>query len=159
MSTRSSDSNRPGATFIGVHLSVADMAAALDFYRRIGLAVPDGSDAAPHVELDLGHGVHIALSNLEITRAYDPGWRAPSGPPRGALQFRLPSREAVDRLYEQLVSAGYTGHLEPFDAFWGNRYAEVDDADGNRVGFHSPRPPRGTPHGGPGSEAARRSGS
>lgn len=139
MSTRSSDSNRPRPTFIGVHLTVEDMAAALDFYRRIGLPVPEGSDSAPHVELDLGNGIHLAFSNLEITKAYDPGWRTPAGPPRGALQFQLASRAAVDALYDELVAAGYAGHLEPVDAFWGNRYAEVDDADGNLVGFHSPR--------------------
>ena len=36
--------------------------------------------------------------------------------------------------------------LPPFDAFWGSRYAEVCDPDGNVLGFHSPadharRPP------------------
>lgn len=141
MTTRSSDANRPRPTYIGVHLTVRDMAAAMDFYRRIGLPIPEGSDAAPHVELDLENGVHLAFSTLEITRMYDPGWRAPSGPPRGALQFRLASRAAVDALYAELGSAGYAGRLEPIDAFWGNRYAEVDDADGNRIGFHGPAQP------------------
>lgn len=141
MSTRSGASDRPRPAFLGLHLTVENMAAALDFYRRIGLHVPAGSDAAPHVELDLGNGMHLALSNLEITRAYDPGWRTPSGAPRGALQFGLASPSAVDALYAALVSAGYAGHLAPIDAFWGDRYAEVDDADGNRVGFHSPRRP------------------
>ncbi len=37
-----------------------------------------------------------------------------------------------------MTSAGYTGHLAPFDAFWGARYAVIDDPDGNHVGIMSP---------------------
>jgi uncharacterized glyoxalase superfamily protein PhnB len=40
-------------------------------------------------------------------------------------------------MYAVLTAAGYHGHLAPVDAFWGNRYAEVDDPDGTIVGFHS----------------------
>ena len=29
--------------------------------------------------------------------------------------------------------AGYEGHKEPWDAFWGHRYAIVHDPDGNGV--------------------------
>jgi len=131
-------STPPHARFLGYHLSVRDMAAAMDFYRRLGLALPPDAETLPHVEIDLGNGLHLAFSDLEITRAYDPGWRTPSGPPRGALQFRLASVEAVDALYDELVAAGYHGHLAPKDAFFGDRYAEVEDADGNLVGFHGP---------------------
>lgn len=63
-------------------------------------------------------------------------------PPASALQFLLESREAVDRVYGVLTDAGYHGHLAPIDAFWGGRYAEVDDPDGTIVGFHSPRDAR-----------------
>jgi uncharacterized glyoxalase superfamily protein PhnB len=126
------------AGFIGVHLVTADMAAALDFYRHIGLEVPDGAEEQVHVTLDLGNGAQLELSTVALARAYDPGWRDPSAPPASALQFRLASRDAVDDLYAELTAAGYHGHLAPFDAFWGNRYAEVDDPDGNLVGFHSP---------------------
>ena len=31
-----------------------------------------------------------------------------------------------------------TPHLEPIDAFWGARYAVVNDPDGNHVGIMSP---------------------
>ena len=122
--------------FIGVHLAVADITSSAEFYRAIGLPVPDNSDLGEHVEVDLGGGTHLALSTERVVRMYDPGWRVPARPPGGALQFQLSPRDAVDRLYEQLVGAGYQGHLAPIDAFWGNRYAEVDDPDGNIVGLH-----------------------
>jgi uncharacterized glyoxalase superfamily protein PhnB len=130
-----------GSAFIGVHLDVQDMAAAVEFYRRIGLSIPDSGSDMEHVEIDVGSGTHISLSTPEVMRAYDPGWRPANRPPGNALQFRLGSREAVDTLYSELTAAGYTGHLAPIDAFWGNRYTEVEDPDGNIVGFHSPTDP------------------
>jgi uncharacterized glyoxalase superfamily protein PhnB len=127
--------------FIGMHLTVEDMAATVEFYRRIGLSIPDWDPDMGHVEIDVGSGTHISLSTAEVMRAYDPGWRPANRPPGNALQFRLASREAVDTLYSELTTAGFAGHLAPIDAFWGNRYAEVDDPDGNIVGFHSPTDP------------------
>lgn len=124
--------------FIGVHLAVADLKAAAAFYRRVGLELPDEADLGEHVEVDLGAGRHLAMSTERVVRMYDPGWRKPQTPPAAALQFQLESREAVDSLFRDLTAAGYHGHLSPIDAFWGNRYAEVDDPDGNVVGFHSP---------------------
>jgi uncharacterized glyoxalase superfamily protein PhnB len=130
-------SDLPQPSFIGVHLTVRDMDAAIDFYRLCGLAVPEPVGGGSHAEIELGGGVHLALSTEALTRRYDPGWRAPNPPPGSALQFQLESRDAVDELYARLIAAGYHGHLPPADAFWGNRYAEVDDPDGNIVGFHS----------------------
>jgi uncharacterized glyoxalase superfamily protein PhnB len=39
----------------------------------------------------------------------------------------------VDSLYAELTGAGYEGHLAPWDAFWGQRYAVLRDPDGNDV--------------------------
>jgi catechol 2,3-dioxygenase-like lactoylglutathione lyase family enzyme len=41
------------------------------------------------------------------------------------------------------VSAGHGEHVqqEPYDAFWGARYAVVSDPDGNGVGIMSPIDP------------------
>jgi uncharacterized glyoxalase superfamily protein PhnB len=129
----------PGSpTFVGVHLSVRDVRASLAFYRCAGLDVPDPVGGGAHAEIDLGNGLRLALSSPEVSRLYDPGWREPQGAASAALQFDLPTRAAVDETYDRLVDAGYAGHLAPTDAFWGSRYAEVDDPDGNIVGFHSP---------------------
>jgi len=125
-------------TFIGVHLTVRDMVASAGFYRELGLGVPNDADLGEHVEIDLGGGAHLALSTERVTRMYDPGWRTPQTPPAGALQFQVRERTDVDALYGRLLEAGHSGHLGPIDAFWGNRYAEIEDPDGNVVGIHSP---------------------
>jgi uncharacterized glyoxalase superfamily protein PhnB len=39
----------------------------------------------------------------------------------------------LDRLHAELTAAGYRSDGDPFDAFWGQRYATVLDPDGNPV--------------------------
>lgn len=40
--------------------------------------------------------------------------------------------------HRELVAAGHRGRLEPYDAFFGARYAMVDDPDGHAIGLMSP---------------------
>ena len=53
------------------------------------------------------------------------------------IGFRVAARSTVDETFEQLKSAGYEVQKEPYDAFWGARYAVVADPDGNAVGIMS----------------------
>ena len=54
------------------------------------------------------------------------------------MAFRVDSPADVDAAYERLVSLGYDGHKEPWDAPWGQRYALVRDPDGNGVDLFCP---------------------
>ena len=36
-------------------------------------------------------------------------------------------------MYRTLMAAGVESHKEPWDAFWGQRYAVVKDPDGNHI--------------------------
>lgn len=116
-----------------VGVVVADMAQSLAFYRRLGLDVPASADTEPHVEVPLPGGLRLAFDTVETIRSFDPGWTPPAGSHRIALAFACDSPAEVDATFQALVSAGHTGHLEPWDAFWGQRYAAVQDPDGNSV--------------------------
>jgi uncharacterized glyoxalase superfamily protein PhnB len=122
--------------FVGVHLTVNNLAKSADFYRMVGLKLPADTDLGEHVEIDLGGGAQLALSTERVARMYDPGFREPFGQTASALQFQVNSRQGVDDLYRSLTGSGYAGHLAPVEAFWGGRYAEVDDPDGNIIGLH-----------------------
>ncbi|WP_329363767.1 VOC family protein [Streptomyces sp. NBC_00669] len=115
-----------------VSLTVADMAASLAFYRRLGLELPDDADGQPHVEVVLPGGLRVAWDTVETVRSFDPGWKPAVGA-RVALAFDCGSPEGVDACYGELTDAGHEGHLKPWDAFWGQRYAVVHDPDGNTV--------------------------
>lgn len=122
-----------------VELVVSDMAATLAFYRRLGVAIPADADAAPHVDVELG-SLRLAFDTQETIRSFDPGWTPPSGGHRMALAFACESPAEVDAAFAELTGAGYHGHLAPWDAFWGMRYAVVHDPDGTPVDLFAPLP-------------------
>lgn len=116
-----------------IGLVVEDMARSLAFYRMLGFDLPPEADGEPHVEASLRGGLRIAWDTVETVRSFDPGWTPASGGHRIALAFSCDDAAAVDSTYAELIGAGYDGHKEPWDAFWGQRYAIVLDPDGNSV--------------------------
>jgi uncharacterized glyoxalase superfamily protein PhnB len=116
-----------------VGIVVADMGKALAFYRRLGLDVPAGADGEPHVEVTLPGGLRMAWDTIETIRSFAPEWTPASGGPAMSLAFRCDSPAEVDRVFADLVGASHRGVHEPWDAFWGQRYATVADPDGNHV--------------------------
>ncbi|HEX6197218.1 MAG TPA: VOC family protein [Jiangellaceae bacterium] len=129
--------NTPQFNAIGT--AVADMAAALAFYRALGLDVPAGADGEPHVEIPLTSGVKLMLDTYDTVRAFDPDW-TPPGRGQMNLAFECASPADVDATYKAITGAGHHGHLEPWDAFWGQRYAVVHDPDGNGVDLYAALP-------------------
>ncbi len=119
-----------------LNLVVADMDATVSFYRRLGLPI-DAQPGAHHVAVELAGGMLVEFDSVQFVSEWDSGWSGATG---GAtvLGFSLASPEAVDETYAQLTGDGYRGHQQPYDAFWGARYAIVDDPDGNPVGLMSP---------------------
>lgn len=130
-----------------LNLVVRDMQATLTFYRLLGLDIPDRAvwrtNSGPHhVEVEMSNGVHLAFDSIAMAKQYNAGWQDPTaGGSRGVIGFSLPSREAVDQRYSELTAAGYHGLQPPYDAFWGSRYAIIEDPDGNHVGLRSPQDP------------------
>jgi uncharacterized glyoxalase superfamily protein PhnB len=118
--------------FEALGVVVSDMARALAFYRRLGLEFPDDADSDGHVEAQLPGGLRFMLDTEDVVRSFDSEWQRPNGSPVG-LAFACDSPADVDRLYAELTGAGYEGHMEPMDAFWGQRYAQVRDPDGTVV--------------------------
>ncbi|MFJ3326564.1 VOC family protein [Streptomyces griseus] len=114
-----------------ISIITADLAASLAFYRRLGLDIPDGAESAPHVEVTLPGGQRLLWDTEEVIASFDPAWKRPAdGGERVALAFVCDSPREVDAVYAELTGAGYTGHLKPWDAVWGQRYAVVLDPDG-----------------------------
>jgi catechol 2,3-dioxygenase-like lactoylglutathione lyase family enzyme len=116
-----------------IGLVVADMERSLAFYRRLGLEISIDAAAEDHAEAHLASGMRVMWDTEEGIGSFDSGWTPSTGRPRVALAFACESAGEVDRLYGELTAAGYAGQREPWDAFWGQRYATVGDPDGNPV--------------------------
>lgn len=125
----------PRLDLIGI--IVQDMAASLAFYRRLGFDIAAEADTEGHVEAMAG-GLRIAWDTVEVIKGFDPGWLPPVGDHRIGVAFLCDSATEVNELYADLTAAGYAGYKEPWDAFWGQRYAIVRDPDGNPIDLFAP---------------------
>ncbi|WP_300645399.1 VOC family protein [Nocardioides sp.] len=131
---------RPRAVLDQLNIVVKDMARAVDFYTRLGLEVPSTLPVwQGHHRTVEGAGLDVDLDSAAFARHWNQGW--PAGAAGVVLGFRVASREEVDALYAELTAAGHAGPQPPYDAFWGARYAVVEDPSGNAVGLMSPVDP------------------
>ncbi|MEM9515552.1 MAG: VOC family protein [Actinomycetota bacterium] len=126
--------------FDQINLVVADMDATVEFYELLGLEIPDTIPAfrRHHRSARVGDGLDLDFDSVQFARL----WNAGSAPARGGgvvIGFRVTSREEVDETHSRIVDAGHASLQQPYDAFWGARYAVVQDPDGNAVGIMSDR--------------------
>jgi catechol 2,3-dioxygenase-like lactoylglutathione lyase family enzyme len=125
-----------------VTVIVADMEAAVAFYRRLGVAIPDGDPEWGHMHRSatLPSGANLDFDSVEFVPTWDKGWSGP-GAGSSVIGFAVETREQVDVIHADMTAAGFASEQEPFDAFWGARYAMLADPDGNLVGIMSPIDP------------------
>jgi len=118
-----------------VGIVTADMAESVRFYRLLGFAVPDPSP--DHLDTTLPNGVRLMFDTEGVIGSFDPGWRRANGN-QLSLAFECGSAAEVDEIHQRVVAAGFTSRKEPWDAFWGQRYAQVRDPDGAVVDLFAP---------------------
>jgi uncharacterized glyoxalase superfamily protein PhnB len=118
-----------------IGIVVSDMAESIRFYRFLGLDVPETPDEG-HVEASLPSGVRLMLDSEETVKSFRPDWTRAAGNQVG-LAFECGSAAEVDETYAGAVEAGFHGEKEPWDAFWGQRYAQLADPDGVSVDLYA----------------------
>lgn len=111
---------------------MSNMGDAMQLYRELGLEFVMGDEGETHTEAAGPGGLRLMFDTEESVKSFS-NWERPTGSHRMALAFKCDSPDEVDRLYSQLIAAGAKAHLDPFDAFWGQRYATVLDHDGNGI--------------------------
>ncbi len=72
------------------------------------------------------------LDGEDVIKSFRPDWTRETGN-QIALAFACTSPADVDETYQRVVDAGFEGDKEPWDAFWGHRYAQLRDPDGVQI--------------------------
>lgn len=120
-------------------LIVQDMDKSLAFYRRLGLAIPEGSEAKTHVEVKMGSGLTLFLDSQprrwdpQFVRNDDPEHSAATDNYRSLLEFYLGPQDAVETKYAELTDFGYQGKRVPYGTPFGMCFAMLHDPDGNTI--------------------------
>ncbi|MBV8189210.1 MAG: VOC family protein [Alphaproteobacteria bacterium] len=139
------DRRRPALNQINI--VSRDLDAAIAFYRRLGVDIADqnvwrtasGAHHANAARDEGASGIDVDIDSVAFAQIWNTGWRGRddlSG--RVVVGFGVASRSEVDRLYGEMTAVGYRGLQPPYDAFWGARYAVIEDPGGLAVGLMSP---------------------
>jgi catechol 2,3-dioxygenase-like lactoylglutathione lyase family enzyme len=118
-----------------IGIAVADLERSLRFYRLLGLELPEDPGEG-HVEATMANGTRLMFDSEDVIRSFLPDWIRANGN-QVSLAFECASPAEVDEVYARVVAAGFEGEKEPWDAFWGQRYALLGDPDGVRVNLYA----------------------
>jgi catechol 2,3-dioxygenase-like lactoylglutathione lyase family enzyme len=118
-----------------VGIVTSDMARSIAFYRLLGLDVPE-TPGEGHVDVLLPSGVRLMLDTEEVIRSFRADWERSTGN-QLSLALQCASPAEVDEVYAKVVAAGFHGEKEPWDAFWGQRYAQLADPDSVPVDLYA----------------------
>jgi catechol 2,3-dioxygenase-like lactoylglutathione lyase family enzyme len=124
----------PDLNAIGI--VVSDMTRSIRFYRMLGLDVPE-TPAEGHVDTFLPNGARFMLDSEDTVRSFAPEWTRATGN-QISLAFECAGASEVDALYGRMVDGGFEGEKAPWDAFWGQRYAQLRDPDGVGIDLYAP---------------------
>lgn len=133
----------PGPAIDQINIVAGDLEATISFYRLLGLELRDpirtAAGEAFHVNGTPASGVALEADSPAFARVWNEAWgQEQQLAGRVVIGLRVAERAEVDRLYEEMAAAGHRGLQPPYDAFWGARYAIVEDPDGVAVGLMSP---------------------
>ena len=121
------------AQLAAIGIVTRDVSSATRFYRTLGVEVSEPSAEDQHFEATLPNGLRLMWDAESMIQQLDSEWRRPEGGAAVVLAFECATPAEVDETYRRVVDGGFEGKKEPFDAFWGQRYATVVDPDGNPV--------------------------
>lgn len=133
-----------------INLVCRDPDASIAFYRRLGVEIPEdriwrtatGAHHSSAADQPTEETIRFDLDSTAFAQRWNTGWKGQSDlGGRIVVGFSVATRADVDTVFHDMTGAGYRGLQEPHDAFWGARYAIIEDPDGIAVGVMSPISP------------------
>lgn len=109
-----------------------DLARSIEFYRTLGLNVPDPHPDRPVAIHRAPNGFSIVFTTGDVAALYDANWTRSESGYQQVMEFVVEDDATVDTLWNTLTSAGYRGRTAPRH-ITGPYAALVNDPDGNAV--------------------------
>lgn len=109
-----------------------DLQRSIEFYRLLGLDVPDPHPDRPVSIYRMSNGVTFIFTTGDLAQRFDPGWLRPDRGYQQVMEFLVEDEASVDAVWARLTAAGYHGRTAP-RPITGPYATMVDDPDGNVV--------------------------
>lgn len=108
----------------------------VEFYSLLGFQFPEFKDDEGHLEPKTPDGAaRLMIDRKAIVRDIIGEDPKPGNHSSFAVHYDSPAE--VNEVAKKVVDAGFTVVKEPWDAFWGQRYAVVEDPDGYKVDLYA----------------------
>ena len=119
-----------------VGVSSTNISKTVEFYSLLGFTFPEFSNNEQHVEAITTEGsARLMIDSEELMTQLLGQKPQPGNHASFAIQYDLP--DDLNKVADNLKEAGFTVVKEPWDAFWGQRYAVVQDPDGYKVDLYA----------------------
>lgn len=118
-----------------VGVTSSNIRKSVEFYSVLGFEFPTFNEDEQHIESTSGDVAKLMIDSKNIVKDIIRQEPKPGNHSSFAIQYDS-SRE-VDDIVQKIKTAGFTVVKEPWDAFWGQRYAIVADPDGYKVDLYA----------------------
>lgn len=114
-----------------------DMKKSIEFYTLLGFEFPSFTENEDHIESKPQNGsAKLMIDTFDLIKNIIGKNPVPGNHSSFALEYNSPTE--IDQVVGRIKIAGFTVVNNPWDAFWGQRYAIVEDPDGYKVDLYAP---------------------
>lgn len=118
-----------------IGISSKSLTKSIKFYEIVGFEFPKLSGKDKHIESINNAGAKLMLDDAGFVKEMIGTTPLPSNHSNFAIQYD--SVEELNKVVYKLVETGYTIFKQPWDAFWGQRYAIIKDPDGYMLDLYA----------------------
>jgi catechol 2,3-dioxygenase-like lactoylglutathione lyase family enzyme len=119
-----------------VGVTSSDFSKTVAFYQQLGFEFPDFTDEDSHLEAITPDGsARLMIDTRALITEIMGEEPKPGNHSSFAIQYDSPAE--VDAATARVKAAGFDLVNEPWDAFWGQRYAIVQDPDGYKLDLYA----------------------
>jgi catechol 2,3-dioxygenase-like lactoylglutathione lyase family enzyme len=120
-----------------IGVTSSDLEASAKFYSLLGFKFPQFAADAGHVEAVTPPGqVRLMIDDAALMKSIMGA--DPKPPTHSSFAILCESAGHVDETCARIRAAGFGVVKEPWDAFWGQRYAVVADPEGYMCDLFAP---------------------
>ena len=115
-----------------ISVTSTDLEKSVKFYSLLGFVFPQFEKDEKHIEPQTKAGeVRLMIDTADLIENITGSKPIPPNHSSFAVLCEMPSK--VDEVTKKIKAEGFTVIKEPWDAFWGQRYAIVQDPDGYMI--------------------------
>lgn len=120
-----------------ISVTSTNLKTTVRFYSLLGFVFSPLEGNEDHIEPQRREGeVRLMIDTTKLTESLCGSKPVPSNHSTFAILCNNPAE--VDAICTQIKEAGFSITKEPWDAFWGQRYASVQDPDGYKIDLFAP---------------------